>query len=169
MEYCLDTSVFTQAFRLYYAFDIAPAFWLAITRLAEQGVLTSPLAVYEELMPIDDELKAWARQRRSSLFVDPDSQVNTAYREIAEFVNSRYHDQHWIRDFLGGADPWVIAHAKPFELTVVTMEGEKKTEDADKVSGRLIGEIKIPNVCNHLGVKFISTFEMLRVLGVKLH
>lgn len=168
MDYCLDTSVYTQAHRSYYAFDIAPPFWKALSTLAQNGVITSPIAVYDELMNGKDELKQWAKNHRKALFVEPDSKVNDAYRQVAEFANKRYHDQHWIREFLRGADPWVIAHAKAHNLIVITMEGGKKTEDINKSSGRFVGEIKIPNMCNHFGIKFLSTFELLRTLKIGL-
>jgi hypothetical protein len=167
MDYCLDTSVYTQAHRLYYAFDIAPPFWQALINLAQAGIIVSPIAVYAELMDGKDELKEWAKDNRKTLFVEPDAKVNDAYRQVVEFANKRYQDQHWIRDFLKGADPWVIAQAKAHELTVVTMEGGKK-EDINKPSGRFIGEIKIPNVCNHFGIKFLSTFELLRAMKIGL-
>src|SRR5258706_3188225 len=148
MDYCLDTSVYSQAYRLYYAFDIAPNFWNALSTLAQDGIIISPIAVYDELMDGKDELKEWAKDQRKKLFIEPDSKVNDAYRQVVEFANKRYHDEHWIREFLKGADPWVIAHAKAHDLTVVTMEGAKKAEDVNKSSRRFVGEIKIPNMCN---------------------
>ena len=168
MNYCLDTSVYTQAHRLYYAFDIAPPFWKALDTLAQNGIIISPLAVYDELMEGDDELKQWAKEHRKTLFIEPDPDVNDAYRQVVDFANKRYQDDHWIREFLRGADPWVIAQAKAHNLIVTTMEGEKKAEDVNKSSGRFIGEIKIPNMCNHFGIKFISTFELLRTLKIGL-
>lgn len=170
MDYCLDTSVYTQAHRSYYAFDIAPPFWKSLTTLSQNGIIVSPIAVYDELMEGNekDELKQWAKDNRKILFVEPDSKVNDVYRQVVEFTNRRYHDQHWIREFLKGADPWVIAQAKAHSLAVVTMEGVKKVENINKSSGRFIGEIKIPNVCGHFGIKSISTFEFLRALKIGL-
>jgi hypothetical protein len=168
MKYCLDTSVYIQAYRLYYAFDIAPPFWKALSDLAEDGIIVSPIAVYDELMIGGDDLKQWAKDYKKVLFVEPDSKVNPAYREVVDFANNRYRDQHWIREFLRGADPWVVAQAKAHDLIVTTMEGEKKSEEVDQLSGRFVGEIKIPNMCNHFGIKFISTFDMLRALKIGL-
>ena len=168
MEYCIDTDVYTQAHRSYYAFDIAPPFWNALVTFAQKGTIISPIAVYDELMEGKDDLKQWAKDHRKILFIEPDSKVNEAYRHVAEFANKRYHDQHWIRDFLKGADPWVIAQAKAQNLTVVTMEGVKQAENVNKSSGRFIGKIKIPNVCDHFGIKSISTYELLRALKIEL-
>lgn len=169
MEYCLDTSVFIQAYRSYYAFDIAPPFWNALVTLSKNGVITTPYAVYRELMDGDaDELRKWAKDHGKTLFIEPDSKVNEAYRQVAEFANTRYEDQHWIRDFLKGADPWVISQAKAHNLIVVTMEGVKQAENISKASGRFIGRIKIPNMCGHFGIKTVSTYELLRTLKIEL-
>lgn len=169
MDYCLDTSVFTQAHRSYYAFDIAPPFWNALVTLGENQVIMSPYAVYRELMDgDDDELRKWTKDHHKVLFIESDSKVNEAYRQVVEFANRRYRDQHWIREFLKGADPWVVAQAKAHSLTVVTMEGVKQAENIDKSSGRFVGKIKIPNMCGHFGIKSISTYELLRTLKVEL-
>ncbi len=168
MDYCLDTSVYTQAHRSYYAFDIAPPFWSALVTLAQNGTIMSPIAVYDELKEGKDDLKQWAKEYHEILFIEPDTKVNEAYRQVVEFANGRYQDQHWIREFLKGADPWVIAHAMAYDLTVVTMEGVKNTENLDKSTGRFIGEIKIPNMCSHFEIKYVSTYELLRTLKIKL-
>ena len=168
MEYCIDAGVFITAFRTYYAFDIAPLFWEALITLAENKIITSPIAVYSELMEGDDELKEWAKNHRDMLFIDPDSEVVDAYRQIVDFTNNRYDDAHWIRDFLDGADPWVVAQAKSNNLIVVTTEGKKSTEEINKATNRFRGRIKIPNICDHFGIKCISTFELLRIQKIDL-
>ena len=168
MNYCLDTSVYTQAHRSYYAFDIAPPFWNALVTLAQHGTVISPIAVYDELKEGKDDLKQWAKDHYKILFIEPDGKVNEAYRQVVEFADKRYRDQHQIREFLKGADPWVIAQAKAHNLTVVTMEGVKQAENVDKATGRFIGKIKIPNMCDHFGIKSIPTYELLRALKVEL-
>ncbi|HTX79385.1 MAG TPA: DUF4411 family protein [Longilinea sp.] len=166
MEYCLDTSVYIQAYRTYYAFDIAPPFWAALEKLAVDGVIVSPIAVYVEINKGKDDLARWAKNQRDTLFIEPDDLVNTALHQIADFANERYLDAHWIRDFLGGADPWVVAQAKAHNLIVVTMEGQKTTEEIDKSTNRVHGKIKIPNMCGHFGVKCMTTFDLLRTLKI---
>jgi hypothetical protein len=126
------------------------------------------MAVHNELMNGDDELKIWARGLNGVLCVEPDSKVLEAYQHVADFANTRYHDGHWIRDFLSGADPWVIAHAKAYNLTVVAMEGHKSKEDIHRTTKKFIGKIKIPNMCGHFSVSCISTFELVRKLKIEL-
>lgn len=36
--YVLDSSVFIQAYRLYYAFDLVPSLWNTLLKLAEGGL-----------------------------------------------------------------------------------------------------------------------------------
>jgi hypothetical protein len=168
MDYCLDTSVYIQAYHNYYAFDLAPGFWSALKQNAEKKVLVSPIAVYTELMKGNDELAVWTKENKRILFVEPDNQVVEKFRQIAEFCTSHYQDQHWISDFLAGADPWVIAQAKAHELTLVNMEVGKGSEEIDPVSKRIKGKLKIPNICNHFGVKYITTYELVRALKISL-
>lgn len=168
MEYCIDTSVYIQAHRTYYAFDIAPLFWKALVNLADNEIIVSPIAVYEELMQgADDDLKQWAKYHRHILFVEPDDHVVTAYRQIADFTDQHYA-AHWTRNFLGGADPWVVAQAKAYNLVVTTMEGTKSMEEVEKITNRFKGRIKIPNLCGHFDIRCISTFDLLRTQKIGL-
>lgn len=50
------------------------------------------------------------------------------------------------------ADYWLVSHALAHDCTVVTHEVPVDT----------VQEIKIPNACIGLGLRCISTFEMLR-------
>jgi hypothetical protein len=168
MEYCLDTSVYTQAHRQYYAFDLAPGFWKSLITHAENGVLISPIAVLTELTKGNDELARWARENKGLLFSDPDTKVVESFRQVVDFVNLRYESEHWARLFLDGADPWVVAHAKAYDLVVVTMEGMKGSEEINSKTKQFQGKIKIPNVCGHFGVKCISTFDLIRALKISL-
>jgi hypothetical protein len=168
MKYCLDTSVYTQAHRQYYAFDLAPGFWKSLKSHAEEEILISPAAVLTELEKGNDELAKWAKDNRGIFFSEPEAKVVESFRQIADFINLRYESEHWVRLFLDGADPWVIAHAKAHELIVVTMEGSKGSEEINPKTKRFHGKIKIPNVCDHFGIKCISTFELIRALKIGL-
>jgi hypothetical protein len=168
MDYCLDTSVYTQAHRTYYAFDLAPGFWIALKQHAERKVLISPISVYTELAKGNDELAKWAKENKGILFVEPDDKVIDAFRQIVDFSNSYYDDEHWVREFLSGADPWVIAQAKAHNLVVVTMEGKKGSEEINPKSKRFRGKLKIPNMCGHFEVKCNSTYELVRALKIGL-
>jgi predicted nucleic acid-binding protein len=166
MPYCLDANVFIEAHRRYYAFDIAPGFWEALSEWAAQGAICSPLLVYDEIARSKDQLAEWAKAHKESLFADPDESTVTAYREIADMVANLYEPQH-VQGFLMGADPWVIAHAKAHNLVLVTMES-LRAEQLSKKSGLIAGGIKIPNICKRVGIKFINTFDLMRELRLTL-
>jgi hypothetical protein len=61
-------------------------------------------------------------------------------------------------EFLGGADPWLIAKAMTINATVVTHE---------QLNLAARRKFLIPNVCQHFGGPFIDTFELLNALGAR--
>lgn len=63
-----------------------------------------------------------------------------------------------IQEFLTAdlADPWLVAYAKANNCTIVTYE---KSEPNRK------SRIKIPEVCNQFGVRYINTVGLLRELN----
>ncbi|MCI0521497.1 MAG: DUF4411 family protein [Chloroflexi bacterium] len=159
MQYCLDTNVYIEAHRRYYAFDIAPGFWEGLTRLAEQEVACSPILVYDEMIASGDDLARWARIRKDILFLQPDEATQDAFREIADLAKGGYEPQH-VQKFLSGADPWVIAQAKAHQLIVVTQEALKNEVQSNQ--GTVSGKIQIPNMCKRVQVSYQDTFAMLR-------
>jgi hypothetical protein len=155
-RFWLDASVFIQAKRKYYPFDIVPGFWAILEEKGESQVIKSPYEVFLELAKGGDELYRWAQERRErNFFIEPDEHVQQVFREIADFVNEAYQEPA-AKYFLDGADPWVIAHAKCDGGTVVTNE---KAVAADSF------KVKIPNICRQFEVDCVDTFDMLRELG----
>jgi len=57
------------------------------------------------------------------------------------------------------ADPWVIAHAMKENATVVTKENKITTSNSNK--------IKIPNVCENMGVPCIDDFMFIEELNIQ--
>ena len=154
----LDADVLIQAKNSYYAFDIAPGFWGVLEESATEGVIKSPMMVYYEIVYGGDELTRWAKDRRDELFEEADETVQGLFGEIANYVEANY-DAPNSQLFLEGADGWVIAAALASEGTVVTHEA---------MGGYGCKRVKIPNVCKHLGVRYTTCYEMLRVLGKKI-
>ncbi len=104
----------------------------------------------------------WAKVRKGHLYwPEPEGDVQTAYREIAEYVEEEYRSSSpaKVGDFLAKADCWIIAHAKAKGGTVVTRESK-----VDKTSQTP----KVPNVCEAFEVPFIETKEMLKDLKFKI-
>lgn len=61
-------------------------------------------------------------------------------------------------EFLGGADPWLIAKAMTINVTVATHE---------QLNLAARRKFLIPNVCQHFGVRFVDTFELLNALEAR--
>ena len=139
-RYCLDENVFIEAKNGPYRFSMAPGFWTWLDRQVCAGVVFSSAMVYENLSEGGDQLAAWVVARKDTgLFVAPDVEVQKEFRLIADYVRQEYlHRQ--AEEFLGGSDPWVIAHAKPENAVVVTSEAvvppeSKKVEDPKHLQG----------------------------------
>lgn len=140
-----------------YGFDIAPRFWNVLDDLIIAHRVSCPVMVYDELQSVEDDLSAWAKERRrTSLFVEPSEAVQRTFQEVITYVMQRYPDNQSRRRFMNRADPWVIAHAMAQGGMVVTLEG---------IAPNTSRKVKIPNVCSHFNVACINTYEMLRQLG----
>jgi hypothetical protein len=157
VKYILDTNIFIEAKRRYYAFDLCPGFWDSLLYHNSIGNLESIDHVKGELSEGDD-LDTWKKQA-SGFFAPTDSPSTlTAYREIIQWAQSHINFTDSAKsEFADDADAWVIAYAKANNVTVVTHE--ISAPDSRK-------KIKIPDVCKHFNVKYTNTFEMLRKLGV---
>ncbi|OXU15037.1 DUF4411 family protein [Sedimentisphaera salicampi] len=155
MTYCLDTGVFIEAWTKYYAFDFFPEYWEKLDNLARDGVVFATEEVKNEIEKIDDELKEWLSEKHY-FFKRINDEVQNCLIKIYE--NPTHHR---LVDNIKGrsiADPWVIAHAMAEDAVVVTKEGSAPPRTP---------RIKIPNVCDNLGVECIQDYEMVRRLGIK--
>lgn len=156
--YWIDADIFITAKNGPYGFSILPAFWAWIDTQADAGVVSSPQLVCDELIKhSDDELAAWAKDRKDSpLFVLPDQNVQAVYGQIASHVQTKYVASQ-SQLFLSGADAWLIAHAKCSIGKVVTHES---------LAGNNSKKVKIPNVCRDFAVPYVDCYAMLIELGV---
>ncbi|ABB14902.1 DUF4411 family protein [Carboxydothermus hydrogenoformans] len=160
-SYLLDTNVFVEAARRYYAFDLVPAFWRILIDHAKNGDVLSIDWVKDEIVRNQDELSKWIKtifHNWCNSTNQPD--VINAYREIMEWVNS--NDQFLEEakaEFASGADGWLIAYAKVKGCILVTHE---------KYNPNIRKKVPIPNVCKAFNVPYIDTFDMMRNLGVKI-
>ncbi|MBI4296588.1 MAG: DUF4411 family protein [Chloroflexi bacterium] len=158
-DFWLDADSLIQPKRGPYGFDIAPGFWTFLEQNARRGSIASSLMVYHELQDgAEDDLLAWARQRKGEgFFVDPDPLVQNFFRQIADYVEKNY-PPHQASEFLDGVDPWVIAHAKVYGGKVVTFE----------VRAPKSSKPKIPDICDKFDVECLNIYNMVRELGMSL-
>lgn len=84
-KFVLDANIFVEAYKRYYSFDIAPAFWHVLKQKAEDHQLISIDRIYREISQADDEdeLKIWATSEFYEYFKSTEyEEVINAYREI---------------------------------------------------------------------------------------
>lgn len=161
--YLLDTNVFIEAARRYYAFDIAPAFWQSLIDLAADGRVVSIDRVKAEIDRGKDDLTTWVNSNFHETFAttsDPD--VLTVYRDIITWAQAQtqFTDAAKAEFALANnADAWVVAYAAAKSCIVVTHE---------QLDPNVRRKIPIPNACQAFNVSYVDTFQMLRALGVRL-
>ncbi len=160
MAYLLDANVFIEAHRRYYAFDICPGFWVALANHNGTGNLKSIDRVKtEEFARGTDGLLNWARTAVPGDFFanSSDTDIIQAYRDAVNWVNSQTRfSQAAKNEYAQSVDGWLIAYAKARGMILVTHE-ERAPASRNSV--------KIPDVCDAIGVTCRNTFEMLRDLG----
>jgi len=157
--FLLDSNVFIEAKRRYYAFDIVPGFWTNLVQHADSGQLMSIDRVKHELELGQDELSHWVKHDFANGFASTNqSSVIGNYTDIIEWVNAEIQFLDAAKsDFARGADGWLVAYAKDRGYILVTHE--QFNQDIKR-------KVPIPNVCQQFGVTCVDTFEMLRQLGV---
>jgi len=152
MPYLLDSNVLIQAKNEYYAFHLCPGFWEWIRREHAAGNVFSIARVRDELMEGKDELAEWAGRQSDGFFLEADESVGPRMEQVSRWVMSQGFKEPAWRDCLAKADPILIAYALAHpEYTVVSHE----IPDSSK------RKVKIPNVCQALGIKCERTFTML--------
>ena len=159
--YLLDTNVCIQAARHYYAFDIAPLFWVALIEQAANGRVRSIDRVKTEIDKGNDDLKDCTDDNFHQWFESTDADdVVEAYADIMLWASQQAQFTDAAKaEFAGAADGWLVAFARARGYVVVTLE---------RFDPLVRRRIPIPNVCEAFDVEQVDTFELLRALGVTL-
>lgn len=163
MTFVIDTNVFVEAKRRYYAFDLCPGFWNALCWQQGAGSICSIDRVLTEIEYGADDLATWVRDvMPAGCFEDTNTpDVVQEYTTAVTWVaNHPDYTQSAKAEFatVDRADAWMIAFAKAKGHTLVTHE-------ALRPGAR--NRVPMPNVCQALGVQFIDTFDMLRALNTR--
>jgi hypothetical protein len=152
VAYLLDANVFIEAKNRYYGFDFCPAFWEWLDASNADGIIYSIDKVRDELIGYGDELAELAKARGGGFFLRPDEALVPRLQQLSQWASGGAYEPAAVTTFLESADYYLVAHARAHDFVVVTHE-----VPAD--SGK---RIKIPNACLAVGVRFVTTFEMLR-------
>lgn len=162
--YVADSNFFIQAHRMHYPMDIMPTFWRQVKALADAGTLVSIDKVRDEIYRNKDGLTDWCfTNLHDGFFVDTESAI-LQYIEVVEWANSRrgHYKPTAIDEFLNAdeADAWLVAYALSNKNQHVLVTHE--TRQPQRTS-----KIKIPDVCEPFGVRYLNTITMFRELGVR--
>ena len=158
----LDTNVFIEAHRRYYAFDIHPGFWDCLYHLFKTNQAVSLDRVRTELLRFNDALSEWVENTPNSFFVSTsDHAIVNMYMAVMNWLDAedQYLDQAKY-DFAQGADGWLVSFAIVYGLNLVTEEVYDKN---------IRRRVPLPNVCKQFGVETFNTFSMLRSLGIQFN
>jgi predicted nucleic acid-binding protein len=155
-KYCLDANVLIEAWQKYYSPEICPDYWTVLNELGSQDIIFLPEEVYKEITRTDDDLSKWLKDSNI-----PEYKIDAHVTECLKRIYAQNPEHQKLVDNTKNrslADPWVIAHALKENATLVTKE-EKMTASNSK-------KVKIPNVCENMGITWINDFQFLRELNI---
>ncbi len=149
--YCCDTSSLIHAWRRAYPPKNFKSFWGRLDDLISVGRLVSSIEIYHELAKKDDDLFAWAKERKDAfLEIDGDVQaaLSTIMRKYPRLVDTAKGKS--------GADPFVIAQALSStpQLTVLHQE-----------AGGSLKSPKISTVCDLEKVLHVNVLALIENEG----
>lgn len=143
--YSIDSSSLIHAWHRAYRPKNFPTFWAHLDDLIEEDRLKASIEVLDELKRKDDDVYAWAKERKDSLFVEIDEATQDAVVYLMQ-THERLVDTAKGKS---GGDPFVIglALAGQPQMVVVTQE------DA--------GKVRIPDVCHAEGLECIPLADLI--------
>ena len=148
VTYCIDTSSLLHAWFRAYPPKRFGSLWAALDRLIDEGRLVASVEVFHELKKKDDDVFAWAKVRKDTMFREIDDDVQNEVVRIMQ-VYPKLVDTGKGKS---GGDPFVIAQAlaaKP-RLVVITQE-----------AGGSADKPKIPFVCDQEGIRHINLLTLI--------
>lgn len=137
--------------------SICPGYWDILNRLGNEARIFLPKEVFNEIVHTEDDLSKWLQQSAIPVHVIT-GDITRCLQDI--YARNPIHytlvDNTRARSL---ADPWIIAHAMSQKATVVTKE--------EKITALNANRIKIPNVCENMGVRCITDFDFINELGIR--
>ena len=156
-KYCLDANVLIQAWQKYYSPMFCKDYWNVLDEFGKQGTILIPEKVFEEITRTDDDLAEWLK--KSSIPVIEINENVTNFLRMIFAANPSHKNLVDNTKNRSLADPWIIAHAINEHATVVTKE--------EKVTATNTLKIKIPNVCENMGIPWINDFQLIERLHIQ--
>ena len=153
--YCLDANVLIEAWQHYYSPDFCKEYWERLNELGLKRRIFIPEAVRDEVLKTEDDLASWLKKSDIRI-LNLTGNVTKCLQSIYAKDPIHYNlvDNMKYRSL---ADPWLIAHAMDMNATVVTKESMVTASNK---------RIRIPNVCQNMGIKCINDYQFIREIGI---
>lgn len=157
-RYLLDSNVFITS-ENHIPRDIFGSFWDRLGDSLESGVAVLHRVVLDELKRRRDPLVEWIESLESLRVMSATNETLERYLEVCDWADKQGYIPAALREFKAEsrADAWLCAEALNSHLTIVTYE----------VSSNSRNKVKIPNVCDGLGIRYISGFDFMRTQGFR--
>lgn len=155
-RYLLDSNIFITS-ENHIPRDIFEGFWQKLGDLLTLGTAILHQTVLEELRRRKDPLVEWIENLEGVQAMPPTDATLERYLEVCEWADKQNYSSRALREFKAEtrADAWLCAEALASDLTLVTYE----------VTSNSPNVVKIPNVCNGLGIRHMGGFDFMRVQG----
>ena len=157
IKFCLDANVLIQAWQKYYNPKFCPDYWKILIELGKREIIFIPEVVYEEITRTEDELSKWLKTSKI-----PIEKISESVTICLQKIYATDPEHRKLVDNIRGrslADPWIIAHAMDKNAIVVTKENKETALNSKR--------IRIPNVCENMGIKWIDDFQFIERLDIK--
>jgi predicted nucleic acid-binding protein len=157
IKFCLDANVLIQAWQKYYNPKFCPDYWKILIELGKREIIFIPEVVFEEITKTEDELSKWLKTSKI-----PIEKIAESVTICLQKIYATDPEHRKLVDNIRGrslADPWVIAHAMDKNAIVVTKENKETALNSKR--------IRIPNVCENMGIKWINDFQFIERLDIK--
>lgn len=164
-KFLIDSNSLITPYKMYYPFDFARKFWDQLYEKIENREVVMLDLVKQELVKGDDDLSKWVSSIDNELILDRrDPNILSNYGEVlAHLQGSGLYQEKalaaWSQAHI--ADPWLIATARTYGFTIITLE---KSNGGLKAQNK-VGSAKIPDVCNAFDVQCKDLFYMMRALS----
>ena len=170
MSYLMDTNSFVTPSRLYYQFSMFPRYWDYIREKLEDGTIVLLDKVKDEILAPGkkDELAVWLEGIEvANLINHKEQEIINVYAGVMKSIQKdRCYKESAISAWSENstADPWIIAAAKVYGLSIVTFESHNNNLNTINPSR----QAKIPDIAEKFNVPVMDLFNMLKELQFRM-
>jgi Domain of unknown function (DUF4411) len=160
-RYWIDANSFIWGARDPYPMPGAMAYWNWFEKMVDEGKIISHKQVILEVLAGEkkgqlEPIVSWVKTRQEKL-VDSTPDTKECQQLVGDLCQYSWDKFGAAKtaEFTKGADMWLIARAKIDDGAVVTQESDKKL-------------VRIPTVCAHFKVRYMTLYQMNRELKMRL-